>query len=243
MTLNTRKDYDDATDGQGSKKYSLRKASEFVKSIHERISPHLHECIYYESQKTSGNAPCVELPDGTLAIAPDLRCTTKEGNVFWIEVKDKSQRFYHPDTGADVFQVSGWYNIFKYFGEPVFVLFKDPDFNSCLPRNPDTQRKEQFKVRWDKFSGNPYGGWLSDLLILDGKYPRVFEERSRTSKMYILYFSILKMNRIDDPSSLIQRVDNKDVPAIANELKAYFHGDNSLLSENQINELIKELFR
>jgi hypothetical protein len=243
MALNTRKDYDDSTDGQGSKNHSLEKASQFVKFIHSLISPLLSECIYYESEKKLGNAPSVELPNGKLAIAPDLRCVTNNGNVFWIEVKDKSQRFYHPDTGADIFQVYGWYNIFKYFSEPVFVLFKDPAFESCLPKSPSKDRLTEFKARWDLFNGETYGGWLSDLLVSDGKYPRVFQEHSRELIMYILYFRVALMTKVSDFNTLISAVDNKSITNVEDEIKAYYHADNSLLTEENIRKLIASLFK
>jgi len=242
MPLNTRKDYKDSKIGQGSKDFSLDKASKFVAFIHSQISPLLSECIYYDSDKKLGNAPCVELPNGKLAIAPDLRCVTKNGNVFWIEVKDKSQRFYHPDTGADIFQVYGWYNIFKYFNEPVFVLFKDPAFESCLPPNPPESRMSEFKSRWELFSGETYGAWLSELLKLDGRYPRVFKEHSREMIMYILYFRVALMSTVSDFNILIDAVDNKTIINVEDEIKAYYHPENSLLTEQNIRNLIASLF-
>ncbi|CAM1341004.1 hypothetical protein [Tenacibaculum aestuarii] len=243
MPLNSRKDYIDSQEGQGSKNYSLQKASQFVLDIKEEISPLLAECIVYDSEKKLGNAPCVELPNGKLAIAPDLRCVTKKGNVFWFEIKDKSQRFFYPDTGADIFQVYGWYNTFKFYEEPVFILFKDPDFESCLPNRPNEKKKKEFKTRWDSFSGKPYGAWLGDLLELQNGYPRVFEERSRDLKMYILYFLIAKMNPVDDWLKLINEVDNKAIKPVPEEIKAYLHSNNTLLSEKNIRGIIASLFR
>lgn len=243
MPLNSRKDYNDSSIGQGSKDYSLKLASKFVVNVQEQISPLLKECIVYDSEKTLGNAPCVELPNGKLAIAPDLRCVTKNGNVFWFEIKDKSQRFYYPDTGADVFQVYGWYNTFKYFEEPVFILFKDPDFESCLPRKTSESKIKTFNERWSRFNGEPYGGWLSDLLELNNNYPRIFEERSRDLRMYILYFMVSEMHPVKDWNTLINQVDNGTVKKVKSVFEAYSHPDNTLLDEKNIRAKIASLFR
>ena len=242
MPLNSRKDYNDSSQGQGSKEFSLKKANQFVLDIKEDISPLLSECIVYDSVKKLGNAPCVELPNGKLAIAPDLRCVTKQGNVFWFEIKDKSQRFYYPDTGADIFQVYGWYNTFKYYEEPVFVLFKDPSFSSCLPRNPNKNKEREFKNRWDRFLGKPYGAWLGDLLQLKSNYPRVFEERSRDLRMLIMYFLVSEMNPILDWSSLIDAVDSKSIKPVPDTISAYSHPDGNILSEKDIRGKIASLF-
>ncbi|MBI9055454.1 MAG: hypothetical protein JEY96_16650 [Bacteroidales bacterium] len=242
MTLNSRKDYIDSNASQGSKDHSLKLAGQFVIEIQKQISPLLQECIIYDSEKKLGNAPCVELPNGKLSIAPDLRCITNAGNVFWFEIKDKSQRFYYPDTGADIFQVYGWYNIFKYYKEPVFVLFKDPAFESCLPRNTNQGKLNEFKVRYDLFNGGPYGNWLGKLLQLENNYPRVFEERSRSLKMYILYFLVNKMYKVENWQSLIDDVDKMKIPNVAEEIEAYLHPSNKKLSENEIRALISSLF-
>ncbi|MDT0676460.1 hypothetical protein [Autumnicola musiva] len=242
MTLNSRKHYIDSDEPQGTKGHSLKKANDFVLSIRDEIAPLLEECIIYESKKRLGKAPSVELPNGKLAIAPDIRCVTKAGNVFWFEIKDKAQRFYYPDTGADIFQVYGWYKINKEFQEPVFVLFQDPDFESCLPKNPPYAKLESFKARWERSEGKPYGNWLSNLLVLKKKYPRVFSERSRNLEMYIMYFLVEKMEKVTSYQDLIYEVDNKKISNVHDELEAYLHPGNTLLKESDIRFLIKRLF-
>lgn len=242
MTLNQRKEYDDNTEGQGSKKNALVKANDFVDTVMSGIGPLLAACTKYESELKLSNAPAVQLPGGKLAIAPDVKCVTKKGKVFWIEVKDKSQRFFYPDTGADLFQVYGWYNIAKFYGEPVYVLFKDPAFESCLPEKTDPVKKEQFRKRWDLFGGAPYGGWLSDLLVPDERYPRIFPERSRELFMYILYFRVARMKKTTGWEQVIAMVDNNAVRPVPQELKAFSNGTGQLAGEAHIRALITEIF-
>ncbi|PKD45289.1 hypothetical protein [Rhodohalobacter barkolensis] len=242
MTLNSRKDYIDSEASQGSKSNSLELAHQFVKEIHSDIAPLLQECIIFDSEKTLGNAPAVEIPNDKLAIAPDIRCTTHEGNVFWFEVKDKSQRFYYPDTGADLFQVYGWYNINKHYSEPVFVLFKDPPFDSCIPKTPSEKNLEKFKPRWSKFNGKPYGAWLSQLLELNNNYPRIFNERSRNQQMPILYFLISQMQPVTSWQALIDEVDGKNIPDVKETFEAYHNRTNKLLDEDKVRGIIAALF-
>ena len=238
MTLNSRKDYIDGDDAQGSKSHSLILANQFAKEIQATVAPLLTECVIYNSEKTLGKAPAVELPNGKLAIAPDIRCVTHSGKVFWFEIKDKAQRFYYPDTGADLFQVYGWYNINKFYDEPVFVLFKDPSLKSCLPRNPSELRLKEFKARWLKFNGNPYGGWLGNLLILNDNYPRIFDERSRELRMHILYFLVNSMKPIEDWKVLIDEVENGIASRVGVSFEAYSHPSNRLLNEIEIRQMI-----
>src|SRR5436189_1938943 len=109
MPLNERKDYDAQAESQASKENSLTQAKGLAESIRQAVLPFVKECICFEGEVKLGSAPAVKLPNGKLSIAPDLKCTTHNDNVFWIEVKDKCQRFYFDDTGADLFQVKGWY--------------------------------------------------------------------------------------------------------------------------------------
>lgn len=93
------------------------------------------------------------------------------------------------------------------------------------------------------FNGETYGGWLSDLLVLDGRYPRVFKEHSRELIMYILYFRVALMSKVSDFNTLINSVDNKKIPNVENEINAYYHEDNSSLTEEKIRNLIVSLFK
>jgi hypothetical protein len=240
MTLNKRVDYGDYEDGQANKSESLNKATVFVKEIIENISPLLDSCDYYDSEKKLGGAPTVELPSKEIVIAPDIICKTHKGKIFWIEAKDKSQRFYKPDTGADIFQVYGWYKIWSELHQPVYVVFKDPKFNSCLPRKKVEQKWiDEFKNRWDLFQGNPYGGWLSELLVLKNGYPQIFDERSRDKPMSILYFHILLMKNSIKWEDIIKSVDNDKILKIQQGIKAYYNGD--LLDQQRMKEKIDSL--
>ncbi|MDD5546405.1 MAG: hypothetical protein PHO67_04510 [Candidatus Omnitrophica bacterium] len=241
MTLNKRNDYGDYQFGQADKGNSLTKATDFVKEIVKDASPFLDACEYYNSEKKLGKAPAVELPGGKLVIAPDVICRTKKGNIFWIEAKDKSQRFYKPDTGADLFQVYGWYKVWSKLNQPVFIVFKDPDFDSCLPRKTvDRKLVETFKKRWELFKGRPYGGWLNTLLVLQEQYPQIFAERSRDIPMFIFYFLVYLMQGNITWEKIINDLDSDTIGDIQKEISAYFEG--RLINENEIEAKIKELF-
>jgi hypothetical protein len=240
MTLNKRVDYGDFEIGQANKDESLRKATGFVKEIMDEISPLLDSCEYYDSEIKLGGAPAVKLPSEEVVIAPDIRCRTKEGKVFWLEAKDKSQRFFYPDTGADIFQVYGWYKIWQELEQPVFVVFKDPDYDSCLPRGyVDPDFIESFKKRWDTFEGKPYGAWLSELLVVENNYPRILFEKSREKSMYIFYFRIELMKANLNWNNIIDEVNNNKVPNIQ-PLQAYY---KTLLTEKEIKAKIDSLFK
>lgn len=111
MALNQRKEYGDFVFGQANKSASISQSGHFVRQIMSAVEPHLDICTYFESEAKLGSAPAVELPSGRVVIAPDILCRTNQGSVFWIEAKDKCQRFYKPDTGADIHQVYGWYKV------------------------------------------------------------------------------------------------------------------------------------
>lgn len=146
---------------------------------------------------------------------------TKDDKVFWIEVKDKAQRVFFQDTGADLHQVLGWYDINENLKEPVLVIFKDPDYLSCLPKSKNTDEDviARFKKRWDKFNGDYYGNWLTSLLKIDKtlKYPCIFSERSRDIDMNILYFHINKMVKIEENISKIL----KEIPSSIDKIECY----------------------
>lgn len=205
-----------------------------------KVSPLVDSCEYYDSEKKLGNAPAIELPNEELVIAPDIRCKTHEGKIFWIEAKDKSQRFFYPDTGADIFQVYGWYKVWSVLHQPVFVVFKDPNYDSCLPRNHVEQKWiNNFKGRWDLFNGEPYGEWLSELLILENNYPKIFSERSRERPMFILYFQISLMRSNLNWENIVNQVGNDTIPNIQEQIQAYYNA--SLLNEDNIKEKIRSV--
>lgn len=239
--LNKNNRYNNGGVLQSDKVSSVKKSKELVNEVYNLVKTHLKECEIYEpnNELRIHDAPAVKLPSGKLAIAPDIRCKTSNNKIFWIEVKDKAQRVYFPDTGADLHQVLGWYDINKELEQPVLIIFKDPDCNSCLPRNPVKKDvEERFKERWNKFQGEMYGEWLSILLCLDEdkKYPCVFEERSRNIKMNILYFQVSKMRKIkDELEDIIKNVDMniKDIQVYKrNEDKS-----KSLLEEKELRKL------
>ncbi len=239
MTLNKRSDYGNYVFGQANKSQSIEKATSFVKEIINELSPFLESCENYNSKKKLGNAPAVELPNGNLVVAPDIICQTKSGHIFWVEAKDKSQRFYHPDTGADIFQVYGWFKVWSLFSQPVFVVFKDPDFSSCLPRNDMKEKKIcDFKKRWDLFSGKPYGNWLNVLLGLKNNYPQIFLERTRQSEMYIFYFLVSLMQSSISWKKSIDDLDSGNIGDIQDEIRAYYNGQ--IVSELNIEAMIRE---
>jgi hypothetical protein len=153
----------------------------------------------------------------TLAIAPDLRCTTHSGKVFWIEIKDKSQRFYYPDTGGDLHQALGWYNINKHLNEPVFMLFKDPELEKCFAKRATEKDKEIFTERWEKFAGESFGNWLSNCLVYskENRYPIVSYDSSRNKEMFIMYFHTDTMRRISSFASIVKEAEEAhDVPEL-----------------------------
>ncbi|MBI2100122.1 MAG: hypothetical protein HYT48_02160 [Candidatus Vogelbacteria bacterium] len=241
MTLNRRSEYEDNAVGQAAKSLSLDKASIFVKEIIKVISPKLKECVYFESEKTIGKAPAMKLPSGKLVVAPDIRCATFSDKVFWIEAKDKSQRFFKPDTGADLFQVYGWYQIWKFLNEPVFVVFKDPEYEQCLPRmEVSAELEHKFRTRWEMFKGLPYGGWLSQILNEDRGYPQIFVERTREMPMYIFYFLIHNMVNKVNWDEVINDVENNRIPPLQKELRAFFEG--RLVGQEQIESMIDDIF-
>ena len=206
-------EYTDRDKVQLDKVSSVSISKTLVQKIKDLILPLVENCEEYEpnSDLRIAGAPAVKIGN-KLVIAPDLKCETKNGNIFWIEVKDKCQRFFLPDTGADIHQVLGWYDINKHNNEPVLVIFQDPPFQQCIVAGQDPQ---WYRRRWDKFSGNPYGNWLSILTELDNskQYPKLSPERSRNDSMHICYFHIDKMIPLDLDilKNLISQVDKDEV--------------------------------
>lgn len=241
--LNRRKDYSKSSTKQGDKESSLKKSKDFVREVISIFSPFLKVCNEYEGDSKINGAPAVDLGEDKKAIAPDVYCELKDGRKFWIEVKDKPQRFFHPDTGADIFQVLGWYYISKLRKEPVLVIFRDPDLNSCLPGfKVDKSLIDKFTLRWELFSGKYYGNYLSELLHFSKNYPKISEERSRNLTLSIFYFSINKM--IDLSTNTSKLIDdltsNYDDYVVKDELEAFSEIDNKKVGEKRIREITKE---
>lgn len=239
MVINQRNEY--GGDGwQAGKRFSVSKSKTLVSEVQALVSPFLKECLPYTPPKEDciGDAPAVRLSTGKLAIAPDLRCVTLAGKVFWIEVKDKAQRFYFPDTGADLHQVLGWYDIEKDSGEPVLVIFRDPALESCLPReNVAADRLAAFKSRWERFSGKFYGNWLSTCLERHPKYPRIMTERSREMEMNILYFPVSSMRLLEGNwKEIFAELDSASTKALPSEMSGYYGGAD-LIADSAIRKL------
>lgn len=201
--VNNRNDAYKHSSEQEKKDESLTGSKNLVKIIQRRLQQldNIACCVEYEpdmSLRIAG-APAVRLPNGKLVIAPDLRCLLKDGRTFWVEVKDKCQRFYKPDTGADLHQILGFYQINKILHQPVLMVFQDAKEEECLVKNANETQKKKFKQRWLKFEGEPYGGWIKECLTLDknNNYPLVAFEKSRTVPIFIFYFSVYKLKKLD----------------------------------------------
>jgi len=146
----------------------------------------------------------IESNDGIIkAIAPDIRGELKSGKTIWVEVKDKSQRAFYPDTGCDIHQFIGFWSINKFLMEPVLMMFIDPSSEDIsFPPKLKGSKKTDYIQRLEKFRiGNEpvfYGNWLSFLskYEVDTHYPLCSHERSRTIPMQIVYFKISKMKRL-----------------------------------------------
>lgn len=239
MTLSKRQDYGHNRGMQAPKGTSIERSKRLVKEIQKALKPFVDSCEMYQSDETISGAPAVRIDKNRLAIAPDLKCISKGGRGFWVEIKDKSQRFYYPDTGADLHQVLGWYDIWGTLNEPVLLVFQDPELESCMPKGtaPNTKRT-QFGKRWHQFEGAPYGNWLSDCLSIKENYPRVFAERSRDLEMCILYFHISSMIPLNNRwKQITSDFDHGVVTALPNSIRAYSGSPPRLLGEREIRKL------
>jgi|LWDU01.1.fsa_nt_gi hypothetical protein len=209
---------------QESKQDSVDGSKKLVKQIMAKVMPFLKSCEEYEPDESLriNKAPAVKVNNG-LAIAPDLRCITNSGKIFWIEVKDKCQRAYFRDTGADLHQVLGWYDINKECHEPVLMVFCDASFEECLPKEKqnDANFIAMYRPHWDKFSGRPYGNWLSVCLTEDEtSYPKIFDEHTRDSQAYICYFDINKLLPLDEIwKDLVDQIESNTVPRVSNKFE------------------------
>jgi hypothetical protein len=202
------------TKEQENKNDSISTSKKLVKDIQKIFleNQEILSCEEYEpddSLRING-APAIKLPNGKLVIAPDLKCKMIDGTIFWIEVKDKCQRFFKPDTGADLHQVLGFYQINKLLKEPVLMVFKDASFNECSVsgENISDELKLKYKNRWNLFKGLPYANWLNNCLSIDNlnKYPMINEEKSRNISMYIFYFHINSFKLLDVKEVLEEKI-------------------------------------
>lgn len=239
MTLSRRDDYGHGKYTQAPKDISIVKSKALVLEIQKALEPFVCSCEIYKSEESIHNAPAVRIAGNQLVIAPDLKCVSKGEKVFWVEVKDKSQRFYYPDTGADLHQVLGWYDIWKHLEEPVLLVFRDPPLDSCIPKATTTNsEKKQFEKRWRCFGGKPYGNWLSHCLLVEERYPRIFAERSRDMDMYIFYFHISRMTLLHDRwEQVISDLDYGKITPLPEAIRAYLHSRSDLLGESDIRRL------
>jgi hypothetical protein len=240
---NREDDYGHKNRAQARKDDSIAQSKKLVNEVKALFKPYLQSCEEYEPEddlKISG-APAVKIGD-KLVIAPDLKCISKDGIVFWIEVKDKCQRFYKPDTGADLHQVLGWYQINKQLKEPVLLIFQDSTIEKCTVKKPtnmdDTtykNLKESFEGRWGKFNGKLYGNWLQVCIKKNtiNKYPIIAEERSRDMSMTIAYFHLDTMMTIEEgiESLVAEAKNNCQIDGLE-----VFH-DQSWKNFNEINRL------
>ena len=132
-----------------------RYAKNLVEKIQKQILKvkEVVSCEQYEPDESSriNKAPAVKLPNGKLVIAPDLRCQLNNNKTFWIEVKDKCQRFFKPDTGADLHQILGFYQINNELNEPVLMIFQDASKDDCCVttnKKKNLLAFKNFKKRW-----------------------------------------------------------------------------------------------
>lgn len=239
-------DYGHQDGVQANKEDSIKISKKLVSEIKKLIEPYVQSCEEYEPDKDLriNGAPAVKVQNGKLVIAPDIKCISKKGEVFWIEVKDKCQRFYQPDTGADLHQVLGWYEINKELQEPVLLVFKDASESECTAKKLENMQQamydnklEIFKQRWNRFSGALYGNWLSKCITFSNepKYPFVTLERTRNMPINIFYFHVDNMLKIEDNIKSI--FDSLTTAKNISEIKAYYKQDGEVKDFIKLQEL------
>jgi len=223
MTLSKRADYSTAIT-QKNKITTIEKAKQKVNIACDLLQKTgmFRDVSFYrpDSKKLYiGNAPAiyVDTPKGRkLVIAPDLRCSLLDETYMWVEVKDKPQRFFYPDTGCDAHQYVGFWSVNKYKREPVLMLFTDPPLEEMIGLKGLSQDvRESFIRRWKRFAPDDmpvfYGNWIKILAEFDGKskYPKCFHERSRDKPMKIIYMDIEKMMPFSKIESLRAFIENR----------------------------------
>lgn len=239
MTVTGRKTYTKSGGVQTGKDDSIHEAKGLVSEVHALLAPLLKSCEIYEPDEKSRikGAPAVALPNLKLAIAPDLKCETRGGNTFWVEVKDKPQRVYFPDTGADVHQVLGWYDIQRATAHPTLLVFRDPPIETMRQGTAPADVWSRFQERIKRYSGKLYGGWLSEALVYRSNHPMICAERSRDMPMHIFYFHVDNLRPIGDLARYPADVDENKVPHLPSELKAFYRDEKKIISEREIRRL------
>jgi hypothetical protein len=238
--INNRNDTYQHRNSQENKNDSIASSKILVKTIREKILQlkDVATCEEYEPNDDNlriKGAPAVRLPNGKLVIAPDLKCTSKSGKVFWVEVKDKCQRFYKPDTGADLHQILGFYQINNELDEPVLMIFQDAALNACFAKTADDTAKQRFTTRWNLFGGQPYGNWFCNCIQQNSKfhYPLLALEKSRDNEMYIFYFSVYNLQPINFEQIF------STIPSASNNIKisAFSQTQEKYLNEEELSLL------
>lgn len=122
--------------------------------------------------------------------------------------------------------------------EPILVIFQDDSLEDCLVENAETEKKERYRIRWQKFGGKPYGNWLENLLQTSFPYPLMSKDHSRGVDMYIVYFPINLMRDLEAIlSTLLQDLKNFTNSERVS-LKLYTF---SQMREKDIREKLKEI--
>jgi len=194
-----------------------------------------------ENKYYRNGAPIVKLPGRKLkhgALAPDIRGELKNGSKIWVEVKDKSQRIFYPDTGCDIHQFIGFWTVNKFLEEPVLMMFKDPPLDDIeLPNYLKESKKRQYLKRVRNFyvNGEPgfYGNWLSTLCDFDedNKYPHCWKQWSRNIPMKIVYFEIRKMVSLEDVENLTKILKDFKSHKSLPQFKVYDDEESKTISD------------
>lgn len=214
----------------------------------------------YEAKEfLSGNTPAIKVKTGEneeLVCAPDIRCFINEKDFFWVDVKDKPQRFFGPDTGCDIHQYISYYKINKYNKEPVLLFFKDPPLNALLSNidnfNIGDKRKEQikkdFSYRWNLFAsdGKPYwyGNWLDFLSLYSDElgYPLCLTHRSRDMEMDICYMNVFLMQSYADRDSFTKLLKDYEKHRNVPDFKIKHQNFGIIEDISRMDERIREIF-
>jgi hypothetical protein len=239
MPVNRRAKYVDHM-GRQPKQDSVRQSNELVYAIKKILEEAGLKCQLAEEVK-DGNisgAPAIQLPDGRLVLAPDLYCEYK-GRRFWVEVKDKCQRFFYEDTGINLQELVSFYDVQQQREEPILLIFQDDSLEECLAKNAENEKKERYRIRWQKFGGKPYGNWLENLLQAPFPYPLMSKDHSRRVAMYIVYFPVNLMHSLETIlSTFLQDPKNVTNTSERASLKLYTFAQ---MHEEDIREKLKEM--
>ncbi|TFU26257.1 hypothetical protein [Thermus tengchongensis] len=209
MPVNNRTTY--VRSGRQPKKDSVTRSRDLVLALKELLDRAGVSCDFAENvtDESINGAPAVRLSEDRLALAPDLYCEYA-GKRFWVEVKDKCQRFYWEDTGINLQELVSFYDIHRLKGEPILLVFKDASLDECMVNSAKKEQKEAYQKRWQRFQGKPYGEWLDNLLRRSScPYPLGSLDHSRGVPMYIVYFQVDLMRSLEtNLEALLQHLDN-----------------------------------